>query len=306
MPNYSIIFFFIIFITISYIACTPTIKSPKFNPWSFPILKRSDARNIKLVFLLSVITVETSSEIYVRVPQDIVYGSKPTPITNRNGADSMVIIFPGAGGVDENIEKLKLSIQKSDKSKKVSRYVEVYDWKKWSNDFVRIAFDSQSVGKTICADLAEKESAEGKIKKLQTIGVSIGAFAADSCIKTYNSNSESPGETRLTLLDPFTSKGIFGYGWGVKNFGKTANIVEDYLNSDDKVPTTNDPLELAYNYDVTESQLKKSFVPLEGESYHSWPVAYLSKVWKTETNEKGDVIFPKYSEFPKGIVYHVP
>ena len=38
---------------------------------------------------------------------------------------------------------------------------------------------------------------------------------------------------------------MFGYGWGVKNFGtgvSSADIVEDYLNTDDPVPTTSDPV----------------------------------------------------------------
>ena len=114
-------------------------------------------------------------------------------------------------------------------------------------------------------------------------------------------------DTRLTLLDPFTSKGVFGYGWGAKNFGKGteihdleknlevkfilvlpnviklishmtliigsgADITEDYINRDDPVPTTNEPLPLAYTFDVTNSIARNKFTPQGGDTMHSWPI----------------------------------
>lgn len=40
-----------------------------------------------------------------------------------------------------------------------------------------------------------------------------------------------------------------------------ADIVEDYVNTDDPVPSTNEALPLAYTFDVTNSVLKKNFIP---------------------------------------------
>ena len=132
------------------------------------------------------------------------------------------------------------------------------------------------------------------LRNLNLIGISVGAFAADSCSKYYHAtfngaddaDNLKPANVHLTLLDPFTSKGIFGYGWGMRNFGKSlesskfpsllkselaADVFDVYLNSDDPVPSTNDPIDNAYNFDVTKSASKASFLPPEGQSMHSWP-----------------------------------
>ena len=165
------------------------------------------------------------------------------------------------------------------------RYVCVYDWAKWRGNFIRAAFDAQHVGEKVCGELAGDTQSRGAVGSLHAIGISVGAFAADSCIQAFHDaqtachgTSVDQGAqhkthvmTRLTLLDPFTSKGVFGYGWGINNFGKSADVVEDYLNTDDPVPSTNTPLRLAYTYDITSSEDKKKFEPLDGESAHSWP-----------------------------------
>jgi hypothetical protein len=62
----------------------------------------------------------------------------------------------------------------------------VYDWLKWRGNFLRASFDSQIVGSNVCSALADAEKQQGEIKHLHVIGVSVGAFAADSCIKIFN------------------------------------------------------------------------------------------------------------------------
>eukprot|EP01038_Epipyxis_sp_PR26KG_P011277 gene11277-15129_t len=288
-------------------------KQSKFNfpslPWSFPTLSRPDRRNLKLLFLLGLISIETSSEIFVRIPQAVLYGSTPTPIIRDNLRD-ISIIFPGANGPDMYTDTLATSIRTNDIKNNINRDVYVYDWLKWRGNFIRASFDGQAVGRTVCSQLARDEINSGSnIKHVQAIGISVGAFAADSCIKAYNREirpeTVPPGSTRLTLLDPFTSKGIFGYGWGLTHFGKTATVVEDYLNRDDPVPTTSDPLQLAYTIDVTESESKNSLFPKD-ESTHSWPVMYLATHWTTETNGKGELVFPTQEAEPQGAIVIAP
>lgn len=43
-----------------------------------------------------------------------------------------------------------------------------------------------------------------------------------------------------------------------------ADFFEQYLNSDDPVPSTNDPLPNSVTYDVTYAEERKKFVPLPG------------------------------------------
>ena len=66
----------------------------------------------------------------------------------------------------------------------------MYDWLQWRGNFLRASFDSQIVGKNVCSALADAEKSQGEIKHLHVIGVSVGAFAADSCIKIFNKVSE--------------------------------------------------------------------------------------------------------------------
>lgn len=145
----------------------------RISPWSLPKLSRTDRRNIKLLFLLALIGIESSSEIYVRLPQEMVYGRSPDPIpiVGRSDAESMVVIFPGAGGPDYNTDKLLRSISENDRIKGIRRFVSVYDWSAWRGDFIRAAFDGQSVGKSVCSSLVKDGlSMNHPVKNLHAIG----------------------------------------------------------------------------------------------------------------------------------------
>ena len=80
---------------------------------------------------------------------------------------------------------------------------------------------------------------------MHNIGVSVGSFVANSfahTIKSKASSSSSSLYTRLKLLDPFCTRGIWGIGYGYKYFGKHVDYVEHYSNTVDPVPSTNEPL----------------------------------------------------------------
>ena len=148
------------------------------------------------------------------------------------------------------------------------------------------------MGKRIGRQLAQVNSRRPynkQFKLLHTVGVSVGAFAADACINEFKAESERLNKlknlrsdtsdtikeqvtkSKLTLLDPFCSKGIFQSWYGNCNFGKSSDFCEQYLNTDDVVPFTNEPLKYCYCYDVTASDDRKMFIPLPGDNMHSWP-----------------------------------
>jgi hypothetical protein len=72
----------------------------------------------------------------------------------------------------------------------------------------------------------------------QVVGISVGAFAADACVKEYHKQLalDSGGTTtsRLTLLCAFQSRGAFEPGYGVKNFGEGATFCEQFITKDGK------------------------------------------------------------------------
>ena len=49
----------------------------------------------------------------------------------------------------------------------------------------------------------------------------------------------------------------------MRNFGRDADFAEQFLNTDDIAPSTNEPLPLCYCYDVTGTAERASF-PLPG------------------------------------------
>ena len=42
-----------------------------------------------------------------------------------------------------------------------------------------------------------------------------------------------------------------------------------------------------YFIEVTAAEERKSFIPLKGDSMHSWPVAFYGKNWLTKINDDG-------------------
>ena len=246
-------------------------------------------------------------EAYSRVPQKILFGSNPRPLEPFDETD-VALIFPGAGGPDENTDNLAKAIRCRDLECGVKRHVEVYDWSPWKGNLIRASYDGQSVGKVIGEQLANEYK---NVRSLHLMGVSVGAFAADSCSFTYqkilrserklsetsalNSTHVSP-YVRLTLLDPFTQRGLFGTRYGYNFFGKAATYCEHYLNTDDPVPSTNDPISMGHVYDITSAESRKSFTPLPGDSMHSWPVAFYGRTWTTKLNEDGSLYHPVHTK----------
>ena len=141
-------------------------------------------------------------------------------------------------------------------------------------------------------------------RELHLIGVSVGGFAANAAAttimrQTENANSPSqPCRVRLTLLDPFCGRGLFQPNYGRDHFGKFATTAIHILNTDDPVPTTNDPLPHCYCLDVTKAPEREEFVPPTGDSMHSWPLAYF--VWKDCQVGKDPT-----QEYPRGKVVNV-
>ena len=189
----------------------------------------------------------------------------------------LVVLLPGAGGPDANTRRIVAALG--------GRGVQVveYDYRRFAGDTLRAPFNSQRVGETLGEELARVQSAGGlpRLEVLHLIGVSVGAFAADRCAGVYAARVPASGRarTRLTLLDPFTARGLGGLArassaYGVARFGSSADEAWAIFNADDPVPSTNSPLRLCSNLDVTAAEARASFEPLPGDSLHSWPCAW--------------------------------
>ncbi|KAG7366847.1 hypothetical protein IV203_029517 [Nitzschia inconspicua] len=232
-------------------------------------------------------------------------------------------IFPGAGGVDGLVEALQETLGNETSM--------IVDWQEQRGSILTAAYDGEAVGEAISeAILAcinnnnnnNNNNYHNKIKRLHFIGISVGGFAANAAATTLYRRQQQEQqqqqqqdkeaaattttatavttadcEIQLTLLDPFCGRGVFQPNYGKEHFGKFATTAIHILNTDDPVPTTNDPLPNCYCLDVTNAPEREEFVPPPGDSMHSWPLAYF--IWKDgnvrDTN----------NGYPRGVVVKV-
>jgi len=183
----------------------------------------------------------------------------------------VTLIFHGAGGQDNYTDELLRNLSKKENGKK--SFVSIIDWSDLSSNLLKATSNGQEVGKQSAMKLFSKAN---NLKKLHVVGISVGAFAANSCVSRVKQLLEENNEpvnsiyVQLTLLDPFTQRGLIGFNYGNKVFGTTADYAQQFLNTDDPVPSTNSPLKYCAVTDVTQVRPPDIFG-------HDWPLVYYSQ-----------------------------
>jgi pimeloyl-ACP methyl ester carboxylesterase len=212
-------------------------------------------------------------EVYARAPPRWSPSSLPRLLdgTLPEGITELVVIFHGSGGIDANTQRIAQALSHSTTVKVVE-----YDWHRFTGDTLRAPFNAAIVGDALARELSRANTPD--LKRVHLIGVSVGAFVANRMAEIYASATPR-ASIRLTLLDPFTARSLRGLAqpasaYGVERFGLCADEAVCVFNSDDPVPSTNGPLRHCVNLDVTSASVRKSFVPLPGDSLHSWPCAW--------------------------------
>lgn len=200
--------------------------------------------------------------------------------------ESLAVVFHGAGGQDAYTDELMKNLDSATKSNsnlKQSSYNHIVEWSDYSSNILQASFNGEKVGKLTAKKLLEQmTNPNNKLSTIHIIGISVGAFAADAAVNELKENfkvnstrrqTKETGETpfvQLTLLDPFQQRGVFGVRYGENEFGKSADYAEQYLNTDDPVPSTNKPLKNAVCYDVTNLRPDDIFG-------HDWPLVYYAR-----------------------------
>lgn len=214
----------------------------------------------------------------VQTSMDDVFQHGTSPGINPDVRD-ITIIFHGAGGQDEYTDDL-LRVLSSVESK--SRFVKMVDWSKDSTDLLQASVKGSKIGSQIGSILLDMLSRDAttKDRRVHVVGISVGAFAANSLIQTLDSDLTTRKKTylQLTLLDPFQQKAALGLNYGNRNFGKGSDFAQQYLNTDDPVPSTNAPLQYCATTDVTSLRPREIFG-------HDWPLIYYTQeLRKTGSN----------------------
>ena len=197
------------------------------------------------------------------------------------------LVFHGAGGQDKYTDMLMTKLQAP--RTKSTFYSSIVEWSNYSSNIFQASFNAQRIGTTAAKQLSHKAH---HLKTVHLIGISVGAFAADAACRTIKSNLGKSVFVQLTLLDPFTQRGIFDTGYGARNFGDQADYFQQFLNTDDPVPSTNAPLENSVCFDITDIR------PPDISFGHDWPVAYYGR--------KGNVgIVPQKERLRRGTVVKI-
>ena len=186
----------------------------------------------------------------------------PPPDPNVRHA---TIVFHGSGGQDVYTDRLMRGLRQNNNNvDNKSYYHHIVDWSGYSTNVFQASYNGQRIGRLVANELKNRAP---HLQTLHVIGISVGSFAADELTRSFKAKQHEPF-VQLTLLDPFTQRGIFGLGYGNRNFGSAADYTQQYLNTDDPVPSTNAPLDLAdVCYDITDLRPSEIFG-------HDWPVAY--------------------------------
>ena len=224
-------------------------------------------------------TIETSVETKF---QSIV---GPQLFDAEGSAKDITIIFPGAGGRDSLSDELEDVLRRSSSAPNDDVFVTTFDWQEHRGTVLTAAYDSEAVGETVARCLWNVSSSKNSgIRSVHCVGISVGAFAANAMARELCRQREQTQAkdgfvpyVRLTLLAPFTSRGITGQSYGPDNFGRTADYAVQYTTNADPVPTTDALLPHCIRYDITSSKTRNDFVLPTGESEHCWPLAYYAR-----------------------------
>jgi hypothetical protein len=200
-----------------------------------------------------------------------------------NDVEHVTIVFHGAGGQDGYTDELMKRLQQQ--SNNNAYYNHIVDWSKYSTNILQASYNGQRIGKIVAQELLpNQDSAMNNLKTIHFIGISVGAFAADSAVNEVNKRRKKDNNkpfVQLTLLDPFQQRGIFGINYGSNSFGGIkADYTQQYLNTDDPVPSTNKPLNLKninICYDVTNLRPGKNNNKEDEIFGHDWPLVYYTQ-----------------------------
>jgi pimeloyl-ACP methyl ester carboxylesterase len=248
-------------------------------------------QRVVLGVLALVVLAVVGTEFYATYQADI----QVETLAIEKNTEEVVIIVHGLGddaeGWPRKLERRMASFMGKGSGCKII----TYDWNPYSLSSLRSSTDGTTIGRALGKQLAEKK----ELTKIHLIGHSVGSFVIDALCKAYKESAEKPAQVRMTFLDPFCMKGTINWWYGQNRFGACGDFTEAYVNTDDPVPTTNERLIHAYNFDVTGHRSRSKF---KGEP-HWWPVDYVTNY---EDPQQLISLSRDHERFPRGDVQTVP
>ena len=186
----------------------------------------------------------------------------------RPDATGLLLIAHGHGNNPSHWPaRLIKEIRNSDVD--ISRWdIYAHDWETEVNKVLTAARTGYAIGREMARRLI---AAGDPYQILHFVGQSLGAHLIQGFVDEYR-RLEGRACIQMTFLDPFLIRGVFGFGHGVRQFGRGADFAENFLVRDEPVLGTNRYLRHAHNTDITAlvgAHLKDDF-----SGPHWWVVEY--------------------------------
>lgn len=148
------------------------------------------------------------------------------------------------------------------------------DWQNYSSN----VFICSVTGKKIGIEIGKRLATQPNLKAVHAIGHSCGAFVTlGICEGAKSVNPQIMVQT--TYLDPVSVySGIF-WNYGIDHFGSCGDFSDNYIDTRDTIPGSNQALQHVYTFDVTQQQTEKDaqYPP------HAWPTRFYLNAYKTNS-----------------------
>lgn len=140
------------------------------------------------------------------------------------------------------------------------------DWEEGAGHVLTASRSGTRIGRDLAHTLVEHGD---PYRVIHLIGQSLGAFVVQGFVDGYTA-SGGRALIHTTFLDPFLIRGIVGFGYGVRHFGRGSDFAENYVVLHDHIPGTNRSLKHAFNFEL-DALVPQSIRERGG---HFWPVNY--------------------------------
>ena len=166
-----------------------------------------------------------------------------------------------------------------------------YDWSAGADNMQRAGANAEVFARILGQELAGLKN----LTHVHMVAHSAGAYVLDGLCRAYRERAPQDVHIEMTFLDPFGNRDIVDINRGNRTYGSCADYASAYINTDDPVPSTNSPLQNAYNFDVTGASGRDEFA----EMGHVWPLPYFFRALDEDLARPGA---RNHHNFPRGEV----
>jgi hypothetical protein len=137
------------------------------------------------------------------------------------GVTELTLVFHGAHGPDVHTDALMKSLNEtsasassmSSSSSSQSSYNFMMNWELYSQNMIQASFNGDRIGREVAKRLP------ARIRRVHIIGISIGAHAADACVRQLKRDRQDRIYIQETLLDPVCARGVLDLEYGLRESG---------------------------------------------------------------------------------------